>query len=300
MSTPETLKDNHEVQVDNNNNGWSDLAANADNFDPVAAEANRANDSEKMESVSTDDYEKEILALGDMFEKPTSLSEGTKEEIDEFLMRQDRMEQRIETMLGRYNEEPDNQVSKMKGEELPLPSRFDLMKNLIDGDYSCKAGEYADLIKAWLESDDGDDKEKRYRAFMRVRLDGPGIKRWELDRSGRLKEARIYKTLRPYSLKDVSFDDTLSSKYSALSDGEKAKRWQEAEEGCIAYLKERRKLREQRGEAASAANVSGNGLKKETNNDEQKPIESSSLPDQGPNSFSPFFNEYPMDPFNSP
>lgn len=371
MSGPETLKGSQET-YDDKSGVWDEVIDDVGDFNPIAAEVNRAKDAEKMETISTDQYEKEIRAFGDQFEEPDFLSETIevpsdmelvkewvdkkrhteeiqewvqsasnspeeqaykkslagagfrkklfyrsnpdllktfdkareeykndviKSKTDNFLNRQDAIERDVRSKLEQYDTEPDNPVSKMEGDNLPLPSRFELVKSWIEGDSVEDVKEHADLIKEWLANDDGDDKEKRYRALTRVRLGGPML-RW--GRRGAFdkleKSAVVDGTAIPYNLAWSGFykDKLMSPKYSSLSDEDKKKKWEEAGSQYIDKIKEDRKKEIDKKEAVKAH---GESLKKEGNaHDERKPIETSSLPNQGPNPMSPLFNEYPMDP----
>ena len=106
MNNPELSKGNNNSHDDGSFSGWDELTANADNFNPVAAEMNRANDGEKRELASTNQYEKEILALGDRFEKPTFFlfcveygTAETREKINDFLIRQEMVEREVESII---------------------------------------------------------------------------------------------------------------------------------------------------------------------------------------------------------
>ena len=382
MNGPETLEENHETHESDRSDIWHEMAANTGGFNPAAAEMNRAKDGEKMEIVSTDQYEKEIRALGERFEEPTFLDDevempsdmelvkkwveeqrhagiiqgwvqskssspeeqayknslasagfrrklffrqdpGFEKEFDrvkqeykegiiqektnEFIKSQDRIEWDVRSELRSYDTEPDNPVSKMQGEDLPLPGRFELVRSWIEDSHLDETRKHIDQIKEWLISDDGDDKEKRYRALMRVRLSG-GIKRWERHGGfrGEMEKSSIHETLVPYNIARSGFDRSkfMSPEYSALSNEEKAKKWEEAKVEYVELLKKERAERKRREEEwaakrAEAKQSTSVNKKSEWSDDEQKPAEMMSLPDQGPNPFSPLFNEYPMDPFGT-
>ena len=382
MDSPEALKETHETHESDRSDIWREMAANTGSFNPAAAEAKRALDGEKMETVSTDQYEKEIRALGERFEEPAFLNDEIEmpsdmdlvkmwveerrhsgiiqgwvqsrsnspeeqtyknslasagfrrklfyrqdpefekefqrvrdeykegiiqEKTNEFLNRQDRIEWDVRSELRSYDTEPDNPVAKMEGEDLPLPSRFELIRSWVEDSTPSETGKHIDQIKEWLISDDGDDKEKRYRALMRVRLSG-GIKRWERHGGfrGEIEKSSIHETLVPYNIARSGFDRSkfMSPEYSALSDEEKAKKWEEAKVEYVELLKKERAERKRREEEwaakrAEAKQSTGANKKPEWSDDEQRPIETTSLPDQGPNALSPLFNEYPMDPFGT-
>lgn len=187
---------------------------------------------------STPDISKDFDAARESIRKTI-----TDKRTNDFLKRQDVIEQEIKSELKEYITEPDNPVAKMEGDNLPLPSRFEVIKHWIENGDINQVRDHSDQIKEWLAMDDGDDKEKRYRAFVRTLINGD-IKRWK-SHDGKTENLRKSNMIpMPYAIAwSKCFEEQnkkiISPEYLNLPDEEKAKKWEEAKHEYIESLKKK-------------------------------------------------------------
>ncbi|MBR3320241.1 hypothetical protein IKG20_02970 [Candidatus Saccharibacteria bacterium] len=227
-------------------------------------------------SVVDEEYRKELLKSGKvsvekkLFYKPDEtvmeLWKKNKEayarldrqeKIREFAKEQDEIERRLEDEVRKYEPNRDGFIKYNHGraEDMPMPSKLELVYNWVENDAETSL-ERADMILDWLESDDGSDDEKRYRALVITKLSGK-FRRLEAGYNNEKLEERPVRCMTIYDLsynkERNKFLDKLragdkSADYAELTSEEKEERWREAEEKYREGIIRRNEMREGRSE----------------------------------------------------
>jgi len=172
--------------------------------------------------------------------------------ISNFSKEQDEIERKIEDELEKYEPNRNGFIKYNHGraEEMPMPSKLELVYNWVEDDKETSL-ERADMVLDWLESDDGDEEEKRYRALVRTKLKRP-FKRLEAGYRHKLQERTAYGMSISHGYpgsERENFTDKLkvgkiSTEYTELTGEEKEKKWQEAEEKYREGIIKRNELKE--------------------------------------------------------
>lgn len=180
-------------------------------------------------------------------------------------------------------------------ETSPLPSRFEVICDSLENSPSM-VEKYINEFQEWFQSDIGDEREKKYRALTHIRIIDGGIK------YGENNEKYIEGTVRPYGAellqKQIKAGKTVTESFSSLSEKEKEDRWNVIREEYREKLLEvqRYRKRDQKWQLENSQNNTEKALTNETA-EYNGYNETTALPDQGPNAYSPLFNEYPTNPF---